>query len=499
MAEPLQLLAVRNTVSRRPRGPVQTIAFWLRCAPLRYGKTVTVHWSGDAAPGVWHRLRARCLGPLDANSELWFASAGFSGADAPGHIHFAAELALEGRSRWDSRYGQNYHAAADSGLQLLDPALPFLVLPPSSFPARAQSLPLLVLARADVPPAAVSVRWTPDDWRTVRVSSPRFRPAIWQRLDRSAAPNPAPDGTRLLSLRLPARNVPRIEFAVSAFGHWSNRGGSNFRYARGNFRVLTLNLHTWQESDQLEKFRIIARAIQRERVDIACFQEVGELWNDGNGDPATNAANLINAALPAPRHLFQDWSHIGFNRYREGLAILSRFPFKFTDSGYVSDDTSPYTIHSRRVVMARVRLPFGPPLDVFSAHLSWPENGFDGQYDRLLAWMRARHSPDLAGTLLCGDFNTPPSSPSYQRIADLGGFEDQILKIQNPGAFHAIFRERTAPSTELLPHDGRIDHAFLSHPAPIRVISARPLFTGEPPWPPVSDHHAYLLEFEFRP
>ena len=150
-----------------------------------------------------------------------------------------------------------------------------------------------------------------------------------------------------------------------------------------------------------------AEVISSFAPDVVALQEVA--IRHPQGKPVDYPAEV--AARLKMNYLFAEAMTLGENGHY-GVAILSRFPFEFTDSGYVSDETSPYSIHSRRVVMARVRLPFGPPLDVFSAHLSWPENGFDGQYDRLLAWMRARHSPDLAGTLLCGDFNTPPSSPS---------------------------------------------------------------------------------------
>ncbi|MBR6022019.1 MAG: endonuclease/exonuclease/phosphatase family protein, partial [Kiritimatiellae bacterium] len=266
---------------------------------------------------------------------------------------------------------------------------------------------------------------------------------------------------------------------------------------RGNLRVLTLNLHTWQEDDQLRKFATIAQAIQDERIDLVCFQEVAEPWNDGAGDWTQNAANLINSHLPEPYHLHADWSHIGFDRWREGLAILSRHPFLWTDSGYVSDETDPHTIHSRRVVMAQIRLPHAGLLNVFSAHLSWPENGFDTQFDRLLAWAREKQPADAAGTLICGDFNIEAQSPSFRRIAETSGYEEQYLKITRPDAFQHIFRARDAASTDLLSGDRRIDYLWLSPASRLRAVRATQLFTPDR-YGPVSDHPGYLVEFEIR-
>lgn len=240
-------------------------------------------------------------------------------------------------------------------------------------------------------------------------------------------------------------------------------------------RVLTLNLHTWQEPDQLAKFRAIADALVSERIDVACFQEVGELWNDGRGDPATHAGRIILSHLPPTWRMHSDWSHIGFGKWREGLAILSRLPFSRPDSAWISAETSPWTIHARRAVRVRLDLPSGT-LDVVSAHLSWPENGFLDQFSRLADWVHAATPPPSLGTLVCGDFNVPVDSPSFAAVARRGDFAEQI--------------SRAAPA---LPPT-RIDHVWLTANSPLRPLSAEPLFTPDR-LGPVSDHPAYAVAF----
>ena len=227
-------------------------------------------------------------------------------------------------------------------------------------------------------------------------------------------------------------------------------------------RVMTLNLHTWQEPDQLRKFDTIASAIVSERIDIACFQEVGELWNDGRGDPATHAGRLIRAALPGEWHLFSDWSHIGFGRYREGVAILSRHPFAETSSSWISAETSPCTIHSRKAVRVRVLVPDASPLDVVSTHLSWPENGFFGQFARLSSWLASFPPPPL-GTLVCGDFNLELSGPHFPALVRATDWEEQYLKATDPAAFRRIFRDGVPPP----PGDSRIDYLWLTPSSPL--------------------------------
>jgi len=252
---------------------------------------------------------------------------------------------------------------------------------------------------------------------------------------------------------------------------------------------MTLNLHTWQEADQLRKFRTIADAIVSEGVDVACFQEVGELWNGGRGDPATHAGRLIRAALPGEWHLFSDWSHIGFDRYRESVAILSRFPFGETASAWISAGTSPHDIHSRKAVRARILVPGSGALDVVSTHLSWPENGFFDQFARLSAWLDSV-PPAPLGALVCGDFNLPLSGPHFPRLVRATPWEEQFLKAADPAVFRRVFREGGAPP----PGDGRIDYLWLTPGSPLRADSAEILFTPSR-LGPVSDHPAYAVAF----
>lgn len=502
-ALPLRFLWVRNTIARPGPAPVQELSFALAVDRMGFGKSVTVHWSGE--DGLWHELPARYAADLPDGRELWRADHAVvlaRGTSLPGDIRFSARLDHDGRAWWDSRFGQDYDAPADSGVQLLS-GPPAQILDPSpALPEGARSLPVAVAVRQDLAPTDVYIHWTTDAWKTARVSHAILRRDWWFHAGASAARNPNRAGVGIWAARLPIRDAAAIEYAAEIrTGRsgilWDNAGGLNHRARRGNLRVLTLNLHTWQEDDQLRKFETIAKAIAEERIDLVCFQEVAEPWNGGAGDWSQNAANIINSHLPTPYHIHADWSHIGFDRWREGLAILSRHPFVYTDSGYVSDETDPHTIHSRRVVMAQIRLPHAGLLNVFSAHLSWAENGFDRQFDRLLAWMDEKHPADGAGTLLCGDFNIDACSPSFERITQVCGYEEQILKIQRPDAFQHIFRARDAASTDVLAGDRRIDYIWLSPGSRLRCISAAPIFVPGR-YDRVSDHPGYLAEFEIR-
>ena len=498
----LQMIYAKNVVSRTVQGTFQELSFALRVRNVGFGKRVAVRWCGE--DGAWREIPAEYRAPLPDGDETWVAETAVpltKHAAIPGNIQFAAYVEHDGQTYWDSRHGQNYQSDADSGVIVFEPTDVRVVGCSPRLPDGLVSLPLEIAVRQETEPEAVTVHWTTDGWNTQQAAPAYFRRHHWDRTCGSNARNPNRYGWAVWAARLPLRQAYRVEFAVECRTKrgivWDNRGGLNYRAQHGTFKVLTLNLHTWQEEDQLEKFATVARAIRERKIDLVCLQEVGEHWNDGAGDWASNAARIINENLPAPYHLHTDWSHLGFDKFREGVAILSRHPFVFTDAGYVSDSTDPYDIHARKIVMAQVRVPYVGLVNVFSAHLSWPSGGFHPQFERLQAWVTEKQTPEVAATLVCGDFNIPAGGEAYRTVVDTGEFEDQYLKIANPPAFQKTFRARTPGALDALAGDGRIDYLWLRNGGCLRAIAAEELFTPAR-YGRVSDHTGYCVEFERR-
>ncbi|MFA5924763.1 MAG: hypothetical protein WC856_26330 [Methylococcaceae bacterium] len=78
---------------------------------------------------------------------------------------------------------------------------------------------------------------------------------------------------------------------------------------------------------------IIAEAIAHIKIDVICFQEVGEYMHDPittpyGKTPSNMAFRICNKLCQWGLwyHIHQDWSHIGFNRWLEGTAIMNRYP-----------------------------------------------------------------------------------------------------------------------------------------------------------------------------
>lgn len=499
---PVQLIYVKNVVSRTVNGTFQELEFAVRVRNVGYGKRVVVHWCGE--DGQWRETPAEFRCDLDGGCEAWVAEVAIPltmESSIPGNVRFAACLEHGSERHWDSRFGGDYRSDADSGVIVFEFVDVRVVGCSPLLPPGLVSLPLEVAVRQEIGPEAVTVHWTADGWETAHRAHAYCRRDHWDRSVGSNARNPNRYGWETWAARIPLQHAYRVEFAVECRSRrgtvWDNHGGRNYRAQRGTLKAMTLNLHTYQEDDQARKFAQVARAIRELDVDVVCLQEVGENWNDGAGDWVSNAARLINDQLPKPYHLHADWSHLGFDRYREGVAILSRHPFAYVDSGYVSDSRDPFDIHSRKVVMAQVRVPDMGPVNVFSAHLSWPSDGFYPQFERLLRWTEEKQAPEVAGTLVCGDFNVAAGSEAFRHVVDAGAWEEQFLKIAQPDVFRRVFRERRGDPMEWLAGDGRIDFVWLNAGARLRAIRAEEIFTPAR-YGRVSDHTGYWVEFELR-
>ena len=110
-------------------------------------------------------------------------------------------------------------------------------------------------------------------------------------------------------------------------------------------KFLTLNTHSWMEKEAEEKFQILLQDILDKDYDLICFQEI----NQEMTSPEVEVNNHYQA-LPSAEPIHQDhyvqllveklsekgknyywtwaYNHIGYDRYHEGVAILSKTPIK---------------------------------------------------------------------------------------------------------------------------------------------------------------------------
>jgi maltose 6'-phosphate phosphatase len=496
----IKLLYVENVITRKMEVVQQNLSFFIRVENLGYNKKIDVIWAGE--DGAWHTLPAIYHSMLGHDQEYWHARMEFDltpEKSLPGNIQFGLRYQALDEEYWDNNQGLNYSSQADSGIRVVNGAPVQNIGFGSALSDNQRIVPVTVAVDRTLDAEKVVIYWTTDNWKTTHKAPCHFKMDYWDSEMLSNARNPNQYGAQVWKGWLKVDSAFGVQYSICCESKgqtlWDNNFGNNYLIRRKPLKVLILNLHCYQEEDQNHKFSLIAKAIKELNVDIVCFQEVAALWNNGKGDWDTNSARIINDCLDAPYHVVADWAHLGFDKYREGVAILSRYPVVKHKSRYVSKSDDFYNIHSRKVVMAQIKVPYIGLLNVFSSHLSWWDDGFPEQFEKLRRWAGEEQIGQVRGTLLCGDFNIEAGSSGYELVIDTDEYDDQYLAANDPKVFEQIFRGKNACWRRYLEGDRRIDYIFMNKSSELRVVAGTPLFT-EQDYGRVSDHCGYLMTFE---
>lgn len=274
--------------------------------------------------------------------------------------------------------------------------------------------------------------------------------------------------------------------------------------------LLTLNLHTYQQHPRHccfetmhhheREVHIIAEAIAHLNIDVICFQEVGEYLHDPisqpyGESPSNMAFRICNKLRQWGRwyHIHQDWSHIGFYRWREGTAIMSRYPMHHNYSAYVSNDQRKDNYMSRNVTVSCIDVPWFGLLHIANVHLSWAHHGFFEEYERLKNLINSRRHFGIRGELIVGDFNAPAGEQAYNHIVGYGEYVDQFYELYPHRFDEPSFRGQIDGWKHSPPK--RIDHIFKRQGHPMRVKSMDVIFNNDF-YATVSDHFGYLARFD---
>jgi len=496
----IKLLYIENIITRNTVHVQQQLTFFILVENVSYSKQVDVIWTGE--DGIWRTLAASYHSMQGNDKEHWSANISFDltpKLSLVGNIQFSLRYRVSGKEYWDNNHGLNYTSEADSGIKLTNNQQIQNVGFDNHLNDEPKSIFLTIAVTKEFKAEKVAIHWTTDRWKTIHKTNCDFKKNYWDKSLQSNARNPNQYGIQLWTAELKNDNWFKLHYLIkcenSAQTLWENNNEHNYRFQREQLKLLILNLHCYQEKNQDEKFTQIAKTIDELAVDIVCLQEVAEYWRDGEGDWESNAAKIINDRLNKPFYLHTDWSHLGFDKYREGVAILSRYPLTNHEARYVSDSDDIYDIHSRKVVAAQAYVPFIGKINIFSAHLSWLEDGFKTQFERLHQWAEKNHSKEVKATLLCGDFNITAGSTGYQLVVDSDNYEDQFLAINEQGIFDKIFNVNDEHWQDLLADDYRIDYIFMRKASELQIIAAKVIFTDQD-YGRVSDHCGYFMIFE---
>ncbi|ENK1242087.1 endonuclease/exonuclease/phosphatase family protein [Clostridium sp. FAM 1755] len=174
-------------------------------------------------------------------------------------------------------------------------------------------------------------------------------------------------------------------------------------------KVLTLNCHSWQEEKQIEKMKYLAQIIYENNYDVIALQEVSQSINNkilfDNIKEDNFAFVLIKELekLGANKfNLIWDFAHIGYDKYEEGLAILTKHPIKEKKSFYISRSEDKNFWKTRKIVKCKINYN-NNEICFYSCHLGWwndEEEDFKLQVNKLV-----QHIKEDETCIVMGDFN----------------------------------------------------------------------------------------------
>ncbi|WP_172834372.1 endonuclease/exonuclease/phosphatase family protein [Nitrospira japonica] len=273
-------------------------------------------------------------------------------------------------------------------------------------------------------------------------------------------------------------------------------------------RVVTYNLlHDGAASGFIEgdthledRLEMVIRELKALDPDIVGLQEASDSRTHGNiAERLAQALGFHVVFAPATEHIFRlpplDWAVVGAMGFKEGSAILSRFPI--VDSEVTDLPRCRRWIEPRILLRAEIATERGP-LQVYSTHVA---RGDECQMRRVGELVRERGWLGLS--LLMGDFNTPETSQILTALRLEAGFVD-TFRVANPDApgptvWQRIDVEAPTASTRvdfILYLPGSASSAVVRSS---RVILDRPgrLPDGRALWP--SDHYGVLAEIDIQP
>jgi maltose 6'-phosphate phosphatase len=258
-------------------------------------------------------------------------------------------------------------------------------------------------------------------------------------------------------------------------------------------KLLTLNCHSWQEENQLDKLSCLAEVIKKEEYDVIALQEVSQKIDAPYVHDyirSDNYAWLLAKELGKQGEDYQlvwDLSHIGYEVYEEGIAVLTKHPIIEEHSFFVSQTSNIDYWKTRRIVGATIEYE-KELLTFYSCHLGWwddEEEPFKQQVDTLLAHVH-KDNPFF----LLGDFNNDAhrQNEGYDYLLSQGLYDTYTLSNKKDSGITVKGNIAGWDDNE---RALRLDLILSSHAQDIQ--SSTVVFNGIH-YPVVSDHFGVSIE-----
>lgn len=243
-------------------------------------------------------------------------------------------------------------------------------------------------------------------------------------------------------------------------------------------RVMTYNIHSCVGTDGKLRPERIARVINHFDPDVVAVQEVDAHRPRSRGH---DQAQLIADHLRMS-HVFHAMLEEEKERY--GIAIFSRYPFQMVKSGLLTPPERGFLREGRGAIWIKLEIAGHLPFHFINTHFGLGRTERHLQADQLLGSEWIGGIPADEAVILCGDFNSRPSSKVFHKLASKLRDSQRVANGHQPMP--------TFPSLSPLL---RLDHVFASHHFSVEGVE-RP---RTPTAVSASDHLPLCVELTLHP
>ena len=274
-------------------------------------------------------------------------------------------------------------------------------------------------------------------------------------------------------------------------------------------KLLTLNTHSLVEDNYSTKLDAFVSAIAEQRPDIIALQEVNQTIAETQADVISEGyvPCVENIVIRKDNHVYKAaellegagvkyyWTWLplkkGYNKYDEGIALMSRSRIIETDVVRISE-TDDYNNWKTRKIIG-IRTEAAPDEWFFSVHYGWWDDldePFQNQWQKTAEYMKK-----YSRVWLMGDFNSPAEvrNEGYDMINSGGWYDSYTLARTRDngitvGKVIDGWRDKVSGTGGM-----RIDQIWCSQKA--EIASSEVIFNGANK-PVVSDHYGVVAEYE---
>ena len=274
-------------------------------------------------------------------------------------------------------------------------------------------------------------------------------------------------------------------------------------------KLLTLNTHSLVEDNYSTKLDAFVSAIAEQRPDIIALQEVNQTIAETQVDVISEGyvPCVENIVIRKDNHVYKAaellegagvkyyWTWLplkkGYNKYDEGIALMSRSRIIETDVVRISE-TDDYNNWKTRKIIG-IRTEAAPDEWFFSVHYGWWDDldePFQNQWQKTVEYMKK-----YSRVWLMGDFNSPAEvrNEGYD-IINCGGWYDSYTRAKTRDNGITVGKVIDGWRDKVSGTDGmRIDQIWCSQKA--EIASSEVIFNGANK-PVVSDHYGVVAEYE---